>query len=118
MAEITLGDIGTWAAFFLTLAGSCVGIYEFVKKALKKMFAEQTKGIEMHLEKQEKTIKQIDLENCKNFLVSFLAKVDKHENLDEIEVERFWEQYEHYSNIGGNSYIKNKVEKLKSSGKI
>ena len=118
MAQITLGDIGTFAAFFVTLVGSCAGIYELIKKALKKMFKEQTEGLVAQLDENKKAIKQVDMENCKNFLVSFLAKADKDNNLDEIEVERFWEQYEHYSNMGGNSYIKSKVDKLKSVGKL
>lgn len=118
MEQITLGDIGTWAAFLVTLIGSCVAIYEIIKKALIKMFKTQTNAITEQLAKQEKAINQVDLENCKNFLVSFLAKADRESNLDEIEVQRFWEQYEHYSAIGGNSYIKNKVDKLKSTGKL
>ena len=54
----------------------------------------------------------------KNFLVAKIAEVDKGNKLDEIEKERFWEQYEHYSKIGGNSYIQRKVDELKESGKL
>ena len=118
MDKITLGDIGVWAAFIITLAGSCAGIYELIKKALKKMFEEQTNGLAAQLAENKKAINQVDLENCKNFLVSFLAKADRGDGLDEIEVQRFWEQYEHYSSIGGNSYIRSKVDKMKSAGKL
>ena len=58
------------------------------------------------------------MENCKNFLVSFLARCDRGEYIDEIEKERFWEQYEHYRELGGNAYIGNKVESLRKEGKL
>ena len=58
------------------------------------------------------------MQACKNYLVSFLSDVEKDELTDEIERERFWEQYQHYTEHGGNSYIKRKVEKLKSEGKL
>ena len=34
----------------------------------------------------------------------------------EIETERFWEQYEHYKKMDGNSYIKEWVAKLQKKG--
>lgn len=111
-----LGDIGAWIATVAAIISSCTGIYLYIKKALRTLFDAQTKDLQSRLDKQEAAINRVDMENCKNFLVSFLSKVDKGNEVDEIEKERFWEQYEHYSNLGGNSYIKNKVEALCKKG--
>ena len=112
MDKITLADLGTWIGFFAALIGSCTGIYAWVKKLLKKLFDAQTRGI-------NEQIKRVDLENCKNFLVSFLARCDRQGCvIDEIEKARFWEQYEHYLELGGNSYIKNRVEQLRKDEKL
>lgn len=112
MDKITLADVGTWVGFFAALIGSCTCIYAWIKKLLKSLFDAQTKGI-------NEQIKKVDLENCKNFLVSFLARCDKQDCvIDEIEKARFWEQYEHYLELGGNSYIKNRVEQLRKDGKL
>ena len=63
-------------------------------------------------------VKEVDMNACKNFLVRSLGDIEKGVPLDEIEKERLWEQYEHYQKIGGNSYIKRKVEHLQEQGKL
>lgn len=60
-----------------------------------------------------------DLSSCKNFLVRFLADVEQGQPVDEVETTRFWETYDHYiRDLGQNSYIKEKVAKLKTEGKL
>ena len=107
MDSITLGDIATWATFIVALVGSVAAIIRGVIKATAKL-----------LEPIQKQITAVDMENCKNFLVTFLASCERGEKHDEIEMERFHEQFEHYKNIGGNSYIKDKVLKLQRDGKL
>lgn len=117
MDNITLADIGTWIGFLAALIGSCAGIYAWIKKSLKSLFRTQTADIHVQMDEQKAMITRVDTENCKNFLVSFLSRCDKPNcTIDEIEKERFWEQYEHYLSLGGNSYIKNKVETLCKKG--
>lgn len=107
MENITLGDIATWAAFLAAFGGSVAAIIKGVKKAVEAL-----------LEPLTKQIQSVDMENCKNFLVTFLASCERGEKHDEIEMERFHEQYAHYQTLGGNSYIKDKVEKLRTAGKL
>lgn len=116
--QITLGDISAWLAFIVALGGSVAAIVGAVKKILKKLFDEQMTAINARMDAQEASIKKIDLENCKNFLVSFLAKAEWDSVADEIERQRFWEEYQHYTESGGNSYIKEKVNKLQKAGKL
>lgn len=111
MENVTLGQIAEVFAFFAALIASCGVIYHFIKKALNKLFAEQLEAI-------NKRVDTIDLNACKNYLVMFLSNVERGEKIDEIELERFYEQYEYYTNHKGNSYIKHKVEKLKQEGKL
>lgn len=118
MDQITLGDIAAALVFLVALGGSIAAVMHFIDKALKKLFQEQMDQIAERLDKQEATIKKIDLENCKNFLVSYLAKVEHDGRADEIETQRFWEEYGHYIDCGGNSYIKHQVERLKAAGKL
>ena len=60
-----------------------------------------------------------DLAACKNFLVRFLADVEQGQPVDDVEMHRFWETYDHYErDLGQNSYIREKVTKLKSQGKL
>lgn len=117
--NINLADLGTWLAFLAALIGSCGAIYAAIKKALKKLFDVQTKSIQLRIDQNSESIKKVDMENCKNFLVSFLARCDRQDCvIEEIEKARFWEQYEHYLELGGNSYIRNRVEQLRKDGKL
>jgi hypothetical protein len=58
------------------------------------------------------------MDNAKNYIVPFLARVERGEPVDNIEVERFHEEYKYYRDHDGNSYIKSRVEKLQKDGKL
>ena len=118
MEQISLADIERLLAWLVTIGGSVAVIIKALKKAFGSLFEKQMKDIDERLKKHETTINKIDLENCKNFLVSYLVKVEHEGFTDEIETQRFWEEYEHYTQIGGNSYIRNKVDKLVKEGKL
>ena len=64
-------------------------------------------------------IRKVDESCSKNFLVQFLQRVEEGEKIDEVEYERFYEVYDHYTNdLKLNSYIHRKVEKLETEGKL
>lgn len=107
MEQITLEQIARVAAFIVALGGSVAAIIRGVNKAVSKL-----------LQPLAKQIESVDRENCKNFLVTFLAETERGQAHDQIELERFHEQFEHYKSIGGNSYIKDKVQKLQRDGKL
>lgn len=67
----------------------------------------------------QKSIRKVDEECTKNFLVSFLKEVERGELIDDVERERFYEAYDHYTNqLHLNSYIHKKVDKLEKEGKL
>ena len=70
------------------------------------------------LEKNSQEIHSIDIAQCRNFITRYLADIERGEKLTEIELERFNDIYSHYEEIGGNSYIHSRVEKLKKQGKL
>ena len=105
--NMTLGDLQTGLGFVLGLAASVGAIVHFVKKALKTI-----------LKPLEDKIDAFGTDNAKNYLVPFLSKVERGEPIDEIELERFHEEYEFYLDHGGNSYVKSRVEKLRKEGKL
>ncbi len=100
MENITLGDIATWAAFIVALGGSVAAIIKGVKKVVEKLLL------------------PLSLDNAKNYLVPFLSKVERGEAVDEIELERFHEEFTFYTDHGGNSYVKSRVAKLQKEGKL
>ena len=120
MEQITLGQIGIAVGFLVALIAGVnalkKSIKEWLNSALKENFDRVDKrfdGLDKRLDGLEKRLDSVDTENCKNYLVTFLAEAARGEMKDETEMQRFWEEYEHYQKLGGNSYIRNKVEELK-----
>ncbi len=118
MEQITLGQIALAVTFIVGLITGLSYIYSKLRKWISNAFKEDLEPLTTKIDQLGKRVESVDMNACKNYLVSFLSGVEKGETPDEIELERFWEQYQHYTDKGGNSYIKRKVEALKAAGKI
>lgn len=122
MLNMTVGEfIGVIAAGVAALVAFIKGVEYLVAKAGRAATKWLEKGLaptNAKLDSLDKKIAEVDLSQCKNFLVRFLSDVEQGARIDEVERERFYETYQHYINAGGNSYIHEKVESLKKQGKL
>ena len=118
MESITLGQIAIGVTFLVGLISGVGFLLKTMKDWISKSLDAQLHSIKEEIKGLHDRIDDVDMESCKNFLVRFLSDVEKDQPLDEVEKLRFHEQYAHYVNMGGNSYIRDKVEKLKASGKL
>lgn len=130
MKDITIGMIRDFvinlSAFLV--AGGTIGAFaikfgkSILNKELIKPFNDRIDNLEKsRVEQHEDTINRINnvqLYSDKNFLVRFLADIEQGNKVDEVEKERFYEVYRDYRELGGNSYIQHKVEKLQKEGKL
>ena len=123
MENITVGQIAIGVAFIAALITGGVKIKDAVKKWLETLLKEKFDSVKLENEKimSELSVirtdqKKVDNENCKNYLVTYLASLERGDPKDEIEKERFWEEYQHYIDQGGNSYIREKVNALRQRG--
>ena len=118
MESITIGGLVAGLGLLVALIQGVkylrINIKEWMTASLKESFDDLNKKMDALQNRMD----DVDMGTCKNFLVARLAEVEKGSHLNEIERERFWEQYEHYCRIGGNSYIQRKVEELKAQGKL
>lgn len=102
MENITLGQISNLLLFIVELGGVTITIIVAMKKILNKQ-----------LEPINQKIDKLDLNDCKNFLVRFLADVERGQAMDEVEEKRAHDVYDHYrKDLKGNSYIEDKWNKL------
>lgn len=118
MGNITLGQIGAIIAFLVAFIKGVEYLYNLASKSATKWLNSCLKLINDNIDALSNKIDDVDMNTCKNFLVRFLADVEQGNVIDEIEKERFYEEYKHYTDLGGNSYIKEKVDKLKKLGKL
>ena len=60
-----------------------------------------------------KKMNELEKNQCKNFLVDFLARKENNEKITDSQINRAYEVYDHYStDLKGNSFIKEKWERL------
>lgn len=117
--QITLGEIGLVVTFIVGLMGGITYLKKNLKDWIVSALKEQLDNIHSDIKDVKDHIDDVDLNSCKNFLVARLSEAEQEMEWDEVVRERFWEQYEHYTkDLDGNSYIEQKVEKLKSERKI
>ena len=140
MGDITLGMIAEGLGILTVICGGFGVLYKKLKEWIGNLtdaqiqkvetnHKEQMEKIEKHHQEQmqkigdeiktlEERLDTSDMESCKNFLVRCIADIERDQPMSETEYQRFCEQYEHYTKNNGNTYIKEKVEKLKKAGKL
>ncbi len=102
MQDMTLNQIADLLKWLITFGGSICTILFAFKKILDKS-----------MDPIHKKIDELDIHQCKNFLVRFLADVERGQKIDDIEIKRAYDVYDHYKNdLKQNSYIHDKWEKL------
>lgn len=125
MDDMILGLTLEQAAAIVIFIGGLIGGIKYLKKelkdALKDMLKDQFKEVNTKLDNMQKRINKIDEQACKNFLIRYLADIERGDEIYDSEKQRFWEEYDHYvdpDEVDGNSYIKEWVAKLKEEGKL
>ena len=102
MENVTLAQVSETMKFIIEFVGIVVSILVGSKKIINSQ-----------LEPINKKIDKIDENQCRNFLVDFLADVEKGIEKDEVQIKRAYEVYEHYTrDLHKNSYIHDKWTKL------
>lgn len=118
MGEWTLEQIGAALAFIVGIGGSILTILKAVKGMLKKLLDEQTKNLVKRLDKIDERLDKVDSDNCKNYIVQTLSSAERGVKLSTEERMRLAEEFQHYTDGGGNSYIKEWHSRLQKDGKI
>ena len=118
MEAITIGAIAAGIATIVGIVKGLEYLCQKISKGATKWLLDGLKPTNDKIDNLEMKLVNVDLNQCKNFLVRFLADVEEGNPIDEVEKERFYETYVHYKSLGGNSYIHDKVEKLKKAGKL
>ncbi len=107
MDKLTLGEILTALTFIV----SFIGALSYLSNVLKKQVNKTLKPI-------QDSIKELDVSQCKNYLVRFLADIEQGNAIDEVERERAYEIYDHYTNdLKQNSYIHKRWDELMENRK-
>ena len=118
MENITIGVIVGGLALIVAFIKGVKFLKKSIKELISDLLKEQFESLNAKLTTLQEKVNDVDMSTTKNFLVARISEVERGHDLDEIGRERFWEEYEHYHKIGGNTYIQRKVDELVSEGKL
>lgn len=118
MENITMAQVSHFIIGLSSLLTAGGVLVKYAMAGVKKQLEPFNKRIDEIVEVNKKSFQALQLQTDKNYLVRFLADVEKGEYVDVTEKEHFWFTYDNYHQLGGNSYIEHKVDKLKKEGKL
>ena len=119
MENLTLGQVSAAILFIVGLIGGIKYLSKAIREFFKKILEDQFQNVNIKLDEMQTTITKLDTQSCKNFLVRYLADIERGDMIYESEEQRFWEEYDHYvDDLHENSYIKEWVARLKKEGKL
>lgn len=118
MENITLGQFGVGLAFLVALFSGISFMNGKLKDWMSDLLKDKFEATDKKIDDLGIRIDKVDMESTKNFLVRFLGDVEQGKDIDDVVLQRFYEQYQHYRDMDGNTYIKHKVEKLESEHKL
>lgn len=118
MENLTVEQVLGGALLLIAIAGAGYKLWGGFKTAVANAVADQFKQLSAAIADIDKQLKKVDMEACKNFLVRCISDFENDQPINETEVQRFWEQYDHYTAEGHNGYIMHKVETLEKEGRI
>ena len=113
MGSITIEQIMNFIILIGSLISSVTVIVVAVNKAFNRQLKKSCEGMYCEIKNIKDDLKVMDIGQCKNFLVRFLKDIEQGNEVDEVEIQRACETYDHYKkDLGQNSYIHDKWEKL------
>ena len=119
MENVTLGEIYNVLAWIAGILGSGAVIANFAIKHLRKVIKAELEPLKQSLDANTRHLNQVDIDNTKNYLQQTISAINDGVKLDTAGRERFYENYDHYTNdLHLNSWVHKEVERLEKEGKL
>lgn len=119
MESITLGDISNVLVFIAGILAAGGSIAVFFGKRFGKVIQKELEPLNNKMDALSAQVKQVDIDNTKNYLQQTISAVDTGVKLDTAARERFYENYDHYTNdLNLNSWVHKEVDRLEKEGKL
>jgi len=113
MENITMGQFAAAIALIVALITGIKYLNKTIKEWINAALNDRFHNLEQKISEQDQKLNELDIDECKNYIILFISKVNNGERIEDIELQRFYSLYEHYLDKGENSFIKTKVEELK-----
>lgn len=117
--NLTLEQISAALLFIVALIGGVKYLKKELVNFLNNLLDSKFKTTNDKIDEVASALRTLDVQTTRNFLVRYLADVERGQYVYDTEKEQFWKEYDHYiKELKENSFIKKWVERLEDEGKL
>ena len=117
--NLTLEQISAALLFIVALIGGVKYLKTEIKNFFDKLLDSKFQTTNSKIDNVAKELRNLDVQTTRNFLVRYLADIERGQFIYDTEKEQFWKEYDHYiDDLKENSFIKKWVERLEDQGKL
>ena len=119
LQNLTLEEVSAGILFIVALYGGVKYLKKEIKDFLNSLLDSKFQTTNSKIDDVASALRTLDVQTTRNFLVRYLADVERGQYVYDTEKEQFWKEYDHYINeLKENSFIKKWVERLEEQGKL
>ncbi len=117
--DLTFGEISAGLLFIVAFIGGVKYLKKEFKDFFDKLLDSKFKTTNDKIDGIAKELRSLDVQTTRNFLVRYLADIERGQYIYESEREQFWKEYDHYiKELKENSFVEKWVERLEEQGKL
>ena len=117
--NLTLEHISVAILFIVGLIGGIKYLKTEITNFFDKLLDSKFHTTNSKIDNVAKELRNLDVQTTRNFLVRYLADIERGQFIYDTEKEQFWKEYDHYiDDLKENSFIKKWVERLEEQGKL
>ena len=117
--NLTLEEVSAALLFIVALIGGVKYLKKELINFLNNLLDSKFKTTNSKIDDVATALRTLDVQTTRNFLVRYLADIERGQFIYDTEKEQFWKEYDHYiDELKENSFIKKWVERLEDEGKL
>lgn len=117
--NLTLEQVSAAILFIVALYGGVKYLKKEIKDFLDKLLDSKFTTTNNKIDDIASALRTLDVQTTRNFLVRYLADIERGQYIYDSEKQQFWNEYDHYiKELKENSFIEKWVERLEEQGKL
>ena len=119
LQNLTLEQISAGLLFIVAFYGGVKYLKKEIRDFLDKLLDSKFTTTNSKIDDIASSLRTLDVQTTRNFLVRYLADIERGQYIYDSEKQQFWNEYDHYiKELKENSFIKKWVERLEEEGKL
>ena len=117
--NLTIEEVSAGLLFIVAFIGGVKYLKKELVNFLNNLLDSKFKTTNSKIDDVATALRTLDVQTTRNFLVRYLADIERGQFIYDTEKEQFWKEYDHYiDELKENSFIKKWVERLEEQGKL